>query len=246
MVRITSYMAYSLLGWFACLMGCSSATNTPNGNFGQSPPLKLKHPASAPSSQALMKQFAAAHVRADSVVKLAVPDAQDWAFLTTDYGFTYPNWEAHPGDTLPGPALEYKFYYGLLYQGDTIRSAIVSIGPDGRIFPSELAELVAYQKFLHGGLTIGQQKAVVIGMRHGLKERDVVVTFHTSEWANDTLTSLKPVEAYYHQLALDPALAYWKLQNYCDGCAWLKVGAGTGKLLEQGKTVIIHNTIITP
>lgn len=51
-------------------------------------------------------------------------------------------------DTLPGPALQYEFYYGLLHQGDTIESAVVSFGPDRQVYPSKLAELVAYSGLL--------------------------------------------------------------------------------------------------
>jgi hypothetical protein len=241
MARMTTFFALVLMAWANWLAGCTTATNNPTGNFGHTPLLYLKHPRSAPSSQALLHQFAAAHARADSVVMMALPDAQDWASLTTTYGFTYPYWEANLADTLPGPALEYKFYYGLLHQGDTVQSAIVSIGPDLRIRPSELAELAAYKKFLQGELAIGRQKAIAIAKRHGLKEPGAVVTFHSGNVPLiDTLSSLQPVSAYYNDLTIHPVLFYWELQNDCDGCAWLQVGAGNGKLLQKGQTQVVY------
>lgn len=241
MARVTTFLALVLVVWATGLMGCTTATNGPTGDFGRPPRLYLKHPRSAPSSQALLQQFAAAHLRADSVVMLALPDARDQASLITAYGFNYPCWEAHPGDTLPGPALEYKFYYGLLHQGDTVQSAIVRIGPDLRIRPSELAELAAYRKFRHGELAIGRQEAIAIAKRYGLTEPGAVVTFHSGNVPLiDTLSSLQPVNAYYQDLTLHPVLFYWELQNECDGCAWLQVGAGSGKLLQRGKTQVVY------
>jgi hypothetical protein len=228
-------------GWLTWLTGCTPTTSSPKGNFGQSPQLQLEHPLRAPSSQALLTQFAAAHARADSVVKLAIPDAKDWACLTTNYGFSYPNWEAHSTDTLPGPARVYKFYYGLLHQGDTVRSAIVSIGADLRIHPSDLAELVAYQQFLRGELPIGQRKAVSIGTHYGLQEAGASVTFHSGNVALiDTLSSLRLVRAYYAALIVHPVLFYWELSNECNGCAWLRISARSGDLLLQGKTQVIY------
>ena len=241
MARVTTFLALVLVVGTIGLMGCTTATNNPTGNFGQPPRLYLKHPRNASSSQALLQQFAAAYARADSVVMLALPEARDRAYLTTAYGFTYPYWEAHPADTLPGPALEYKFYYGLLHQGDTVQSAIVSIGPDLRIRPSELAELAAYRKFLHGELAIGRQEAIAIAKPYGLKEPGAVVTFHSGNVPLiDTLSSLQRVSAYYQDFAVHPVLFYWELQNYCDGCAWLQVGAGSGKLLQRGKTQVVY------
>lgn len=223
------------------MLGCTPIASPSTGNFGKLPPLQLVHERAARPSQTLLAQFTAAHARADSIVKLAIPDAQHWASLTTHSGFSYPNWEAHLTDTLPGPATEYKFYYGLLYQGDTIQSAVVSIGPDLRVYPSELAELVAYQQFLQGDLTIGQRKAVAIATHYGLQEAGASVTFHSGEVMRmDTLATLQAVRAHYANLAAHPLLYYWDLRSACNNCAWLRIGAASGQVLQQGKTVIMY------
>lgn len=239
-MRLRSSLAFAL-GWFTCLPGCNPAPTHSKGNFGESPRLRLTSQISNLSRQALLTQFAAAHARADSVVKLAIPAAEDWTFLTTDYGFSYPNWEASPKDTLAGPARKYKFYYGLLHQGDTVQSAIISIGSDLRIHPSELAEVAAYQQFLQGELAIGRRKAVSLATQYGLQEAGATVTFHSANVALiDTLPSLQAVRSYYAYLAIHPTFFYWELRNDCDGCAWLKIGARTGQILEQGKTQIMY------
>jgi hypothetical protein len=240
MLRTPTLLAFTL-GWLPWLIGCTPMAGNPKGNFGKSPQLHLEHAPTVPSSQALLTQFAAAHARADSVVKLAIPDPEDWAFLTTKYEFSYQNWIARPTDTLPGPARVYEFYYGLLHQADTVRSAVVSIGADLRIHPSDLAELVAYRQFLHGELPIGRLKAVAIATHYGLQEVGASVTFHSGNVALiDTFATLQPVSAYYADLAVHPVLYYWELMNACNGCAWLRVSARSGKLLQQGKTQVLY------
>ncbi|SMB99616.1 hypothetical protein SAMN00120144_3702 [Hymenobacter roseosalivarius DSM 11622] len=87
-MRSTAFLTLALMGCSTWLMGCSTTTNNPQGNFGQPPQLHLTHPLNVPSSQALLHQFAAAHARADSLVRLAIPDTSAWKSLPTSYGFS--------------------------------------------------------------------------------------------------------------------------------------------------------------
>lgn len=67
------------------------------------------------------------------------------------------------------------------------------------------------------------------------------MTFHSGNVPLiDTLSSLQRVNAYYQDFAVHPVLFYWELHNYCDGYAWLRVGAGSGKLLQRGKTQVVY------
>lgn len=212
--------AFLLLALIACstgLIGCSHATNKPAGNFGQAPQLHLKQPLNAPSSQVLLRQFAAAHARADSLVRLAIPDTSDQKSLLTHYGFSYPYWVASATDTLPGPAQEYEFGYSLLHQGDTIASALITIGPDLRVYPSELAELIAYQRFITGDLEIGPKQAVGVAVGAGVKQAGAEAGFYAGGFTADTLSRLRQVSAYYQEVIDNPRTCYWLVENDCNG-----------------------------
>ena len=230
----------ALLVCFIGLIGCSNATNNPTGNFGQPPQLHLKQPLTAPSSQVLLRQFAAAHARADSLVRLAIPDTSDQKSLLTSYGFSYPYWVAHATDTLPGPAQKYEFSYSLLYQGDTIASALVTIGPDRRVYPSELAELIAYQRFLTGDLEIGPKQAVGVAVGAGVKQKGAEAGFYAGGFTSDTLTKLQQANAYYQEVVANPRTCYWLVENDCNGCIRVKVNASNGKVFEQDKIIFVY------
>ena len=232
-----------LLAFIVCsiwLIGCSTATNNSTGNFGHPPQLHLKQPLDAPSSKVLLHQFAAAHARADSLVRLAIPDARDRKFLLTHYGFSYPYWVASATDTLPGPAQKYEFNYSLMHQGDTIESALLTIGPDLRVYPSELAELVAYQRFLTGDLEIGPKQAVGVAVDFGVKQKGAEVGFYAGGFTPDTLTDLQQASTYYQKLIANPKPCYWLVENNCDGCVRLKVNASNGKVFDQDKVMFMY------
>ncbi|WBA44248.1 hypothetical protein [Hymenobacter canadensis] len=241
MIRTSTIAQLTLLLLSNLLIACKPDLGSAKGNFGQHPQLHLQQHRFSASSQRLLNQFAEAHTLADSVVKLAIPDKRHWQYLITDYGLSYPYWEAHPTDTLPGPALEYKFYYGLLYRGDTIRSAIVSISPNMRVNTTELAELVAYNHFLMGNLEIGPKQAFAIASAYGVKEKEASITFHGNSFYSDQFFTLQQVKATYHAMGeVAPASFYWDIQSTCDGCASLKVNAANGKAFAVGKTVFIY------
>lgn len=224
----------------AWLIGCSTATNNPVGNFGQHPQLHLKQTLNALSSQVLLHQFAAAHARADSLVRLAIPDTGDQKSLLTRYGFSYPSWVASATDTLPGPAQEYEFSYSLMHQGDTIGSALVIIGPDLRVYPSELAELIAYQRFITGDLEIGPKQAVGVAMGFGVKQKDAEVGLYAGGFTSDTLTNLQQVSTYYQEVTANPRTCYWLVENNCNGCARVKVNAADSKVIGQDKIIFVY------
>ncbi|RZK22538.1 MAG: hypothetical protein EOO56_08260 [Hymenobacter sp.] len=215
-------------------------TNNPVGNFGQHPQLHLKQTLNAPSSQVLLHQFAVAHARADSLVRLAIPDTSDQKSLLTDYGFSYPSWVASATDTLPGPAQKYEFSYSLMHQGDTIGSALVTIGPDLRVYPSELAELIAYQRFIMGDLEIGPKQAVGVAVGSGVKQKGAEVGFYAGGFTLDTLTRLKQVSTYYQEVITNPRACYWLVENDCNGCTRLKVNASNGKVFGQDKIIFVY------
>ena len=234
---------FFLLAFIACsagLIGCSKATNNPTGNFGQHPQLHLKQPLNAPSSQVLLRQFAAAHARADSLVRLAIPDTSDQKSLLTRYGFSYPYWVASASDTLPGPAQKYEFSYSLLHQGDTIASALVTIGPDRRVYPSELAELIAYQRFITGDLEIGPKQAVGVAVGAGVKQKGAEADFYVGGFTPDTLTRLQQASAYYQEVIANPRTCYWLVENDCNGCVRLKINASSGKVFGQDKIIFVY------
>ena len=235
--------AFLLLALIACstgLIGCSHATNKPTGNFGQPPQLHLKQPINAPSSQVLLRQFAAAHARADSLVRLAIPDTSDQKSLLTHYGFSYPYWVASATDTLPGPAQKYEFSYSLLHQGDTIASALITIGPDLRVHPSELAELIAYQRFITGDLEVGPKQAVGVAVGAGVKQAGAEAGFYAGGFTADTLSRLRQVGAYYQEVIDNPRTCYWLVENDCNGCVRLKVNASNGKVFGQDKIIFVY------
>lgn len=235
--------AFLLLALIACstgLIGCSNAANKPTGSFGQPPQLHLKQPLDAPSSQVLLRQFAAAHARADSLVRLAIPDTSDQKSLLTHYGFSYPYWVASATDTLPGPAQKYEFSYSLIHQGETTASALITIGPDLRVYPSELAELIAYQRFITGDLEIGPKQAVGIAVGSGVKQTGAEVGFYAGGFTADTLTRLQQVSAYYQEVIASPRACYWLVENDCNGCVRLKVNASNGKVFGQDKIIFVY------
>ena len=234
------FLVLALMGCSTGLTGCSTAPNNATGNFGQPPQLHLKHPRDAASSQVLLRQFAAAHARADSLVRLAIPDTSDQKSLLTGYGFSYPHWVAYTTDTLPGPALEYEFSYSLLHQGDTIGSALVTIGPDRRVYPSELAEIVAYQRFLTGDLEIGPRQAVGVAVGAGAKEKGAEVGFYAGGFTPDTLTGLQQAGVYYQEVIANPRTCFWLVENDCNGCVRLKVNASNGKVIGQDKIIFVY------
>lgn len=235
-----AFLALVLIVCSTWLTECSTATNNPTGNFGQSPQLHIKQPLNAPSSKVLLQQFAAAHARADSLVQLAIPDASDRKFLLTHYGFSYQYWVASAADTLPGPAQKYEFSYSLMHQGDTIGSALLTIGPDLRVYPSELAELVAYQRFITGDLEIGSKQAVSIAEGFGVKQKGAETGFYAGGFTSDTLTTLQQVTKYYQGLSANPRLCYWLVENDCNNCVRFKINASNGKVFQQDRIQFIY------
>jgi len=238
-----SYSPFLVFALFVCssgLIGCSTATKNSAGNFGQPPQLYLKQPLNAPSSLVLLRQFAAAHARADSLVRLAIPDTSDQKSLLTRYGFSYPYWVASATDTLPGPAQKYEFSYSLLHQGDTIASALVTIGPDLRVYPSELAELIAYQRFITEDLEIGPKQAVSVAVGAGVKQKGADAGFYAGGFTPDTLTKLQQASAYYQEVIANPRTCYWLVENDCNGCVRLKVNASDGKVFGRDKIIFVY------
>ena len=160
--------------------------------------------------------------------------------MLTHYGFSYPYWVASATDTLPGPAQEYEFSYSLMHQGDTIGSALITIGPDLRVYPSELAELIAYQRFITGDLEIGPKQAVGVAVGFGVKQTGAEAGFYAGGFTADTLTRLHQVSAYYQEVIDNPRTCYWLVENDCNGCVRLKVNASNGKVFGQDKLIFVY------
>ncbi|TPG62431.1 hypothetical protein EAH73_19765 [Hymenobacter nivis] len=117
---------------------------------------------------------------------------------------------------------------------------LVTIGPDRRVYPSQLAELIAYQRFITGDLEIGPKQAVGVAVGSGVKQKDAKVGFYAGGFTPDTLTRLQQASAYYQEVIANPRTCYWLVQNDCNGCVGLKVNAANGHVFEQGKITFMY------
>lgn len=219
------------------LADCSTRTKRGNGNFGHIPEMNVSQPRESASNQILQVQFTDAHAIADSIVKIVIDDTSAYKCLITDYGFSYPYWVKSLNDTLSGPALEYKFYYGLLFEGDTIKYANISVGSDMRINYCDINELIAYKKFLNGELEIGPKQALAEAIPFGIKDVDVSTIFHSSNFSIDTLPNIQCARKAYDKALANPGNFFWEIRNTCNGCVWLKVDASNGVVFDQGRVM---------
>jgi hypothetical protein len=239
-MRPSKFKALFLVSFLYALGSCNTTTKIANGNFGQSPRINYPQSLASDSLTIFLNQLTNAHALADSIVKLVINDKRYYKFLTTEYGFTYPYWEKHLKDTLTGPAKEYKFYYGLLHDGDTIKSAIVSINSDMRINTCEIYELIAYKKFLNGKLSIGPKEALKEATAYGIKEKGVSMTFHASYYSLDKLADIQHVSTLYEKALIDSGKFFWEISNDCNGCVSLKVDAASGEVFDKGNIQYIY------